>query len=338
MKEALLWKKTEGKNLECFACAHHCFIMPDRRGVCGVRKNIDGTLYSLVYNKAAAVNIDPIEKKPFFHFLPDSTALSFGTLGCNFRCRNCQNWDISQEPKMAEPTFGPDITPEELVNEAIKYKCASIAYTYSEPTIFIEYAYDTMRLAKKMGLRNVWISNGYLTPESVGLIKDHINAANIDIKSFDNKFYQTNCGAKLAPVLDTCKLLKKNKIWLEITTLIIPTLSDSPSMLESIAKFIKEELGSETPWHVSAFSPDISWQCQEYPPTTIESLHKARGIGLKAGLKYVYTGNIMGDEGENTYCPKCGTLAIKRINYEIERMDKKGKCSNCGENLNIIDK
>ena len=336
MKKALLWKKLDKNNVKCAVCAHGCLILPDRRGVCGVRKNEKGVLYSLVYNKAAAVNIDPIEKKPFFHFLPGSSALSFGTPGCNFRCLNCQNWDLSQGPKLAEPIFSTDITPQELVKQALENNCASIAYTYSEPTIFIEYALDTMKLARKKGLKNVWVSNGFMTPESFELINGFIDANNIDIKSFDEKFYQENCGARLAPVLETCKLMKKNNIWLEITTLIIPTLSDSPEMLEKIAMFIKTELGAETPWHVSAFSPEISWRLGHLQPTSVEILRQARVIGLKAGLKYVYIGNVPGEKGENTYCSKCGKLAIARVNYHIERKDKKGKCARCGTNLDLI--
>lgn len=292
MKEALLWKKIAENNIKCSACAHRCLISPDHRGVCGVRKNIDGVLFSLVYGKAAAINIDPVEKKPFFHFLPGSTALSFGTPGCNFRCKNCQNWDLSQEPKRYEPMFGPDTPPEELVDQALRYKCKSIAYTYSEPTIFIEYALDTMKLAREAGLKNIWVSNGYMTHESFALAKDHIDAANIDIKSFDDKFYRENCGARLTPVLENCKDVVKNKIWLETTTLLIPTLSDDEKMLEKIARFIKNELGDSVPWHVSAFSGAISWKLQGLPETPIAKVEKAVEIGKKIGLKNVYAGNI----------------------------------------------
>ncbi len=336
MQPALLWKKINGNNIKCAVCAHRCLIAPNRRGVCGVRKNIEGALFSLVYGKAAAINIDPVEKKPFFHFLPGTTALSFGTPGCNFQCKNCQNWDLSQEPKRYEPIFGPDTPPEELIDQALRYNCQSIAYTYSEPAIFIEYALETMRLAQKAGLKNIWVSNGYMTNESFELVKNYIDAANIDIKSFEDKFYRENCGARLAPVLETCKLIKKHKIWLEITTLIIPTLSDSPKMLKKIAEFIYKELDAETPWHVSAFSPGISWQLQKLSPTPIKILRQAREIGLKAGLKYVYIGNIPGETGENTYCSKCRTLSILRMNYQIQRFDKNGKCPTCEEDLNLI--
>jgi len=348
MKEAYLYKKLSDKRVQCRNCAHYCTIPPSKhrkintyrieggKGICGVRENIDGKLYALNYGKAIALNIDPIEKKPFFHFLPGSYSLSIATVGCNFACKNCQNWDISQAPKPEKPVLGEDLPPEEIVKIALKNKLPSISYTYTEPTIFLEYALDTMKLAKKEGLKNNWVSNGFLSPESAKLVIPYLDAINIDLKSFSDEFYRENCGGRLQPVLDTAKLMKKSRIWVEITTLSIPTLSDSKEMFIDIAKFIKEELGSETPWHITQFSGAISWQLHHLPDTPVETLEKGYKIGKEIGLKYVYTGNVPGHRAENTYCPKCGELAISRVNYMIHRHDKNGKCPKCGEDLNLI--
>jgi len=336
MKEVYLYKKLKNKKVQCRNCAHFCVIEERKRGICGVRENIDGKLYTLNYGKAVAVNIDPIEKKPFFHFLPGSHSLSIATVGCNFSCKNCQNWDISQGQKPDKEILGEDLPPKDLVNLALKNNLPSISYTYTEPTTFSEYALDTMKLAKKAGLKNTWVSNGFMTEESARLVIPYLDANNIDIKSFSDEFYQENCGGRLQPVLDTAKLMKKSGVWVEITTLVIPNLSDSERTFKDIAKFIKEELGPETPWHVTQFSGAISWKLQNVPDTSVEILKEAYRIGKKAGLKYVYTGNIPGLPSEDTFCPKCKTLAIDRTNYIIHRYDKNGKCSKCGENLNLI--
>ena len=336
MKEAYLYKKLKEKKVQCQNCAHYCVIAPGKRGICGVRENIDGKLYALNYGKAIACYIDPIEKKPFFHFLPGSHSLSIATVGCNFRCLNCQNWDISQAPKPNKSVLGDDLPPEEIVKLTIKNKLPSISYTYTEPGIFSGYALDTMKLAKKAGLKNNWVSNGFLSPESTKLVIPYLDAINIDIKSFSDEFYRENCGARLQPVLDTAKLMKKSGVWVEITTLVIPTLSDSEEMFKNIAKFIKEELGLETPWHVSQFSGAISWKLQHIPDTPVETLQSAWKIGKEAGLKYVYTGNVPGLPSEDTFCPKCGGLCIDRTNYIIHRYDKAGKCPKCGQDLNLI--
>jgi pyruvate formate lyase activating enzyme len=311
--------------------------LPGKRGICGVRENRDGKLYSLVYGKAIAVNIDPIEKKPFFHFLPGSYSLSIATVGCNYSCKNCQNFDISQAPKPDKPVLGEDLPPKEIVKIALKNNLPSISYTYTEPVVFLEYALDTMKLAKKKGIKNNWVSNGFLSKESRKLIIPYLDAINIDIKSFSDKFYKSNCGARLQPVLDTAKLMKKSSVWVEITTLIIPTLSDSEEMFKNIAKFIKKELGSETPWHVTQFCGVISWKFQNLPDTPVETLKRAWEIGKSTGLKYVYTGNVPGLPSEDTFCPKCNALAINRTGYIISRHDKSGKCSKCNTNLNITE-
>ncbi|PIS39259.1 MAG: AmmeMemoRadiSam system radical SAM enzyme [Candidatus Nealsonbacteria bacterium CG08_land_8_20_14_0_20_38_20] len=336
MKEAYLYKKLSNKNVQCQNCPHFCIIAPGKRGLCGVRKNINGKLYALNYGKAIAVNIDPIEKKPFFHFLPGSYSLSIATVGCNLKCKSCQNWNISQMPQLTGRIEGENLPPEEVVKMALKNNLPSISYTYVEPTIFLEYGLDTMKLAKKAGLKNCFVSNGFMSEEAAKLIIPYLDANNVDIKGFSDEFYQKVCGGRLQPVLDTAKLMKKSGVWVEITTLAIPGLSDSEKMFRGIAKFIYKELGAETPWHISQFSGAISWKLQSLPDTSIKTLQKAWKIGKEAGLKYVYTGNVPGLPSENTFCPKCGTLCIDRKNYIIHRHDKAGKCPKCGEDLNII--
>lgn len=336
MKESYLYKKFSKNKVQCRTCSHFCVLSPGERGKCGVRENIDGKLYALNYKKAIAVHIDPIEKKPFYHFLPGSHSLSIATVGCNFVCANCQNFDISQGFKGAKEIPGEDLPPEKIIAFTFKNNLPSISYTYTEPTIFLEYALDIMKLAKKEGLKNTWVSNGFMSEESAKLVIPYLDANNIDIKSFDDKFYQENCGGRLQPVLDTAKLMKKSGVWVEITTLIIPTLSDDLDMLKEIAKFIYKELGSETPWHVSQFSGAISWKLQNIPNTPVETLERAYKIGKEVGLKYVYTGNVPGLPSEDTFCPKCKALAIDRTNYIIHRHDQNGKCPKCGEDLNLI--
>jgi pyruvate formate lyase activating enzyme len=336
-KEAYLYKKLKENKVQCQTCAHYCILTPGQRGKCGVRENIGGKLYALNYRKAIALNIDPIEKKPLYHFLPGSYSLSIATVGCNFVCKNCQNWDISQGFKETKEIPGEDILPEEIVKIAKENNLPSISYTYTEPTIFLEYALDTMKLAKEAGLRNCFVSNGFMSPESAKMVIPYLDANNIDIKSFDEKFYQEVCGAKLQPVLDTAKLMKKSGVWVEITTLVIPTLSDSKEIFKEIANFIYKELGPETPWHITQFSGKISWKLQHLPDTPIETLKLAYEIGKKEGLKYVYTGNVPGLPSENTFCPNCKSLCIKRDGYLVQRFDKKGRCPVCGASLNIID-
>jgi pyruvate formate lyase activating enzyme len=337
IKESYLYKKLKNKMTQCRTCAHYCVIGDGKRGICGVRENRGGKLYSLVYGKAAACNIDPIEKKPLFHFLPGTKTLSIATVGCNFSCQNCQNWSISQEPKILKYIRGEDLAPKEIVELAKKNRTPSISYTYTEPTVFLEYSMDTMKLAKKENIKNVWVTNGFLSKETFDLIKPYLDAANVDLKGFSDDFYQTRCGGKLQPVLDSLKRMKKAGVWVEITTLAIPGLSDSGKMFEGIAKFIKKELGSETPWHISRFSGMVSWKLQDLPDTPIETLKKAYEIGKKAGLKYVYIENVSGLDGQNTYCPKCGEKMIARVGYVVECYYKKGKCAECGEKLNIIE-
>ncbi|MFA5188330.1 MAG: AmmeMemoRadiSam system radical SAM enzyme [Patescibacteria group bacterium] len=336
MKLAQFWVKKDNK-IQCQLCNHYCLIADGNRGICAVRKNIENKLYALDYGKVITANIDPIEKKPLFHFLPGSLSYSIATVGCNFHCLHCQNADISQyAEKGLEADFvpGQDTKPEEIIQKAKESGCLSISYTYTEPTIYAEFALDCMKLAKEAGLKNVWVSNGYTAPEAWPEILPYLDAINVDLKFFTNETYLKICGAKLQPVLENLKLLNHHKIWLEITTLIIPGLNDSDKELEEIAKFIKNYLGSETPWHISRFFPQYKLQDQD--PTEEDLIYKAYKIGKEIGLKYVYGGNVTSDTMENTYCPKCGELVIKRFGYEIKRFDQNGYCPKCNEKIELV--
>jgi pyruvate formate lyase activating enzyme len=291
MKQAYLYKKLNGGKIECRTCPHYCHINPGEKGICKVRINIEGQLFVSNYGKTVALNIDPIEKKPLFHFLPGTDTLSLAAAGCNFHCLNCQNWTISQFFKTKKIDI-PErkLSPQEIVDLALRHNLPSISYTYTEPTVFLEYALEIMRLAQKANLKNIFVSNGFISSEAIDLVVPYLDAANIDIKSFSDKFYQNICGGKLEPVLNTTTRLKKEKIWLEITTLIIPTLNDSFEEIRSIAKFIKKRLGAETPWHISPFVSSISWKLKHFPNTPEKTLRLAGEIGRKVGLKNVYVG------------------------------------------------
>jgi len=334
MKETYLYEKLEGKKVRCNTCSQRCFILPGSRGVCGTRENIDGKLYSLVYGKAIAEHVDPIEKKPLFHFLPGSYSLSISTVGCCFSCWWCQNYEISQQPKSNKQIEGFDLPPEQIVKDAKREDCQSISYTYTEPSIFLEYALDTMKLAKKEGLLNNWVSDGYMTPEALDLITPYLDAINVDLKAFKEKTYQKYIGGRLQVVLENLKDIYRRGIHLEITTLVIPGLNDSKNELTQIAKFIKNELGSEVPWHISRFFP--AYKMMDREPTKVETLQNAYEIGKRAGLSFVYLGNVSDPKRESTYCPKCGELVIFRSGYTIEIKNlKDGLCGKCGEDLNI---
>jgi len=338
MYEAKFYKKINDKILQCRLCHHFCAIKNGGVGNCSARANKGGKLYSLVYGYPVAVNLDPIEKKPLFHFMPGTETYSLGTLGCNFHCKNCQNWDISQEKNILEKEKNMEyIPPEKIVEEALGNDCESVSYTYNEPTVWAEYALDIMKLARENNLKNIWVSNGFMSNECLEAIIPYLDAINIDIKSFDDEFYKENIGARLGPVLENCKKIKQHNIHLEITTLVIPTLSDDVGMLKKIADFIVSEMDSDTPWHISRFSPEISWKLRKLPETTEDIIYAAYEIGKEAGLKYVYTGNLPGDQKENTYCPKCGELAVRRIGYEVERFDNRGRCMRCDKSLDIIE-
>ncbi len=285
MHPAILYKKIKNNLVQCQACAHYCAIKEGKTGKCGVRQNVGGRLQLLVYGRPVGLQVDPIEKKPLYHFLPGTKILSFGTFGCNFKCEFCQNWDMSQT--YAELT--QNYTPEEIVALAVKYKTPSIAYTYNEPAIFAEYARDIMVLAQDRGLKNVWVSNGYFSKETLEYIGPYLDAINIDLKSFSDEFYQKICGAHLQPVLETIKRVHKRGIHQEITTLLIPGENDSDKELKQIAEFITF-VDKNIPWHISRFHPDYKMLDKDITP--YGSLTRAREIGLKAGLKYIYLGNI----------------------------------------------
>ncbi|MCX7990835.1 MAG: AmmeMemoRadiSam system radical SAM enzyme [Proteobacteria bacterium] len=332
MKEAKYFEKLEDKKVSCFLCRHHCIIKEDKKGICGVRKNINGSLYSLVYERVIAKNVDPIEKKPLFHFLPSTKSYSIATVGCNFRCFHCQNYEISQMPREEDTIMGSIIPVEDIVDSAIYYDCKSISYTYTEPTIFYEYAYDVAVLAKQKGLKNVFVTNGYIEKKPLEDIKPYLDGANVDLKGFSEDFYKKVCGASLKGVLESLINYKKLDIWLEITTLIIPTYNDKEEELKGVARFIKAELGEETPWHVTAFYP--TYKLTDAPPTPVKTLKMAREIGFSEGLKYVYTGNIPGEEGESTYCPHCRKKIIERVGFRVSKLDIiNGSCKFCNREI-----
>jgi pyruvate formate lyase activating enzyme len=328
MFPARFWESVEDQKVQCHLCAHECKIDPGKRGLCHVRENQEGSLVTLVYGKVIAEHIDPIEKKPLFHFLPGSRSYSIATVGCNFMCLHCQNYDISQYPRQHEgKIIGQERTPQEIVSYALASRSSSISYTYTEPTIFMEYAQDVARLARKQGLRNVFVSNGFMTEPSAKALAEVIDGDNIDLKSFRDDFYRKVCKARLQPVLDTIARLKSLGVWLEVTTLIIPGLNDDVAELREIAQFIKG-VHPGIPWHVTAFYP--TYRMLDRPPTPVATLRQAREIGLKAGLRYVYTGNVPGEGGENTYCYNCGELLIERLGYTIRRYQlKDGMCPKC---------
>ena len=329
MKEAMLYEKLSDGKVKCNLCNHRCTIKDGNYGICGVRQNTDGSLYTLVYDKIIASHIDPIEKKPLFQFYPGSTAYSIATVGCNFKCKHCQNADISQLPMERKGyVVGEKIGPEEMAEAARRSSCQSIAYTYTEPTVFFELAYDTAQKAHDKGIKNIFVSNGYMSPEALKEISPYLGGINIDLKAFTEKFYKDICGARLAPVLDTIRLAKNLGIWVEVTTLVIPTLNDSEDELRQIAEFLTDADVS-IPWHISQFYP--TYQLTNLPRTPVETLHRAREIGLESGLRYVYEGNVPGRGNENTYCHWCGELLIERWGYSIQKNTIiEGQCPSCG--------
>lgn len=331
MHEAACYEKLEEGKVHCFLCSQHCHIKPGKRGKCGVRENRDGSLWSLVYGRLIAHHIDPIEKKPLYHFFPGSRSYSIATAGCNFSCLFCQNADISQGPREHKSIFGHPTDPEVVVTEARQSGCKSISYTYTEPTIFLEYALDVSRLAAEQDIKNVFVSNGFMTEQSLQLIAPYLDAANVDLKSFTDDFYKKQCGARLDPVLQTLERMKRAGVWLEVTTLLIPGLNDDESELRRLTRFLVE-LDADIPWHVSRFHP--TYRLTDRPSTPLGTLHRAREIGLEAGLKYVYTGNIPGDDGENTCCHACGSLLIRRMGFSMKKegLDQ-AKCKQCGATL-----
>jgi len=332
MREARFYERREDGRVRCTLCAQYCDIKPGKRGVCGVRENRDGALYAMNYGLVVAANNDPIEKKPFFHLYPGAWALSVATVGCNFRCTFCQNWDISQMSKGIDRRIAGQYTePQAITQAAVRARCRAVAFTYSEPTIFYEWAYDIATETTKLGILNVFVTNGYIAPEPLREISPYLHGANVDLKAFSDKSYRKVMGAPgLQPVLDSLVLMKQLGIWVEVTTLVVPTRNDSEGELRDIARFVSRELGPETPWHVSRFHPQF--KDTDLPPTPIATLRRAYEIGREEGLRYVYTGNVPGDEAEHTFCHSCGALLIRRMGFRIERnvVTADGLCPKCG--------
>ena len=327
--EAMLYEKLPEEKVKCNLCAHRCVIQDSKKGICRVRENIGGKLYMLNYGKLIAQHVDPIEKKPLFHFYPGSTAYSIATAGCNFHCYFCQNWDISQITNDEILKSGQEATPEQIILNAKQAGCKNIAYTYTEPTIFFEYSYDTARIAHETGLNNIYITNGYMTTEMLEMISPYLDAVNIDLKAFRDKTYRKFIGARLQPVLDSLKKIKQLHIWLEVTSLIIPGINDDQYEIRDMANFIANELGLDVPWHISRFFPD--YKMKEIPATPLKTLQLAKDIGLETGLNYVYLGNITNHGNADTKCPGCGQILIERINFGIiKNKIQDGCCPNCG--------
>ncbi|MES0334953.1 MAG: AmmeMemoRadiSam system radical SAM enzyme [Candidatus Magnetobacterium sp. LHC-1] len=343
MKEAYLYNNLPDGRVECLLCAHRCVIAQGRRGLCGVRENRQSTLYSLVYGKLATAHIDPIEKKPLYHFHPASSTLSIATVGCNFRCLHCQNADLSQYPRSFREDFtiivtGKYSSPQDVVGAALNTGCKSISYTYSEPTIFFEFALDCAKLAREKGLKNVFVSNGFMTPESAQTLIPHLDANNIDLKG-DDEFYRKVCGGRVEPVKDTIRQMAEGGVWVEVTTLVIPGHNDSESVLRSIAEFIAS-VSSSIPWHVTRFHP--TYKMMDKPWTSAETLATARQIGLNAGLRYVYQGNAYSEGAEDTWCPSCKTSLIKRQGFFVSEdillraEDGTGRCPVCSTRIDGV--
>ncbi len=325
----MLYKKSPNGIIECFLCAHFCKIADGKFGFCGVRQQKEGKLYTHAYGEVIASHVDPVEKKPLYHFLPGSLSYSIATRGCNFKCGFCQNWQISQLAVKSGTGGGScELKPEEVVREARKNKCKSISYTYTEPTIFFEYAYDTSRLAKKEGIYNIFVTNGFMTKQMLEAAHPFLDAANVDLKTFSDETYKKVCHGRLQPVLDSIKLMHKLNIWVEITTLVIPGMNDSDAELSKIADFIAS-VDTEIPWHVSGFHPDYKFV--DAAPTPVSALKKAEAIGKKAGLHHVYMGNVWG-ESPQTLCYGCKEVLVKRSGYIIEKNSiESGKCPKCGK-------
>jgi pyruvate formate lyase activating enzyme len=332
MNEALFYNTLENSVVCCALCRHRCVIASGRTGRCRVRKNVNGILYSLVYGHVVAEHIDPVEKKPLFHFLPGSRTYSIATVGCNFKCLHCQNYTIAQyDPADFSEIPGGYLAPEEIVTRALQSGCRSISYTYTEPTIFFEYALDIARLAKKADLKNIFVTNGYITSEALDVIAPYLDAANIDLKGFTEDFYQKITGARVAEVLECIEDYKKRGIWLEITTLLIPGENDQREHLEGIAGFIAGKLGSDVPWHISRFFPHN--KMPDHPVTPGNKISEASSIAVNAGLRFVYEGNLHGGQ-ENTVCPTCRKTVLQRREFQtLTSGIQSGRCTSCNTEI-----
>ncbi len=332
MHEAMFWTALADGGVRCELCRLHCRIDEGQRGHCQVRENIAGVLYTLNYGLAVANNIDPIEKKPLFHVYPGSKSYSVAAMGCNFHCLHCQNASISQVNPQINDIVGSRLMPEKIVAQAVAAGCKSIAYTYTEPTVFYEYAYATAQLAHAAGLANIFVTNGYIAPEPLRQLAPILTAANVDLKGFNPDFYRKVCGAKLEQVMQSLLLYRELGIWLEVTTLIIPGYNDSSEELVKLAGFIVDKLGADTPWHVSAFYP--TYKLLDAPPTSPETLQRAQQIGFDAGLNHVYVGNLRSGAGEDTFCPACHAVLIERRRFAVtSNKIRHGLCPVCGAQI-----
>ncbi|GFM35337.1 AmmeMemoRadiSam system radical SAM enzyme [Desulfovibrio psychrotolerans] len=327
MYPAAMWKPLKDATVQCCLCAHACVIRPGKKGQCGVRSNHDGALFTETYHAAAALNLDPVEKKPLHHFLPGSATLSLGTMGCNMRCDFCQNYSLSAPPRTGKPITGQSIPPAMLVAEALRCGAKSISYTYSEPTVFFELMQDTARLAADNGLLNIMVSNGFQSTDCLNALNGLIHACNIDLKAFSDVFYKERCGARLLPVLENLRHIRRMGWWLEVTTLLIPDANDTDAEIRAMATFIHDELGSDVPWHISRFHP--AHKMLSTPPTTAVQLEQAWQIGKDTGLHYVYIGNLHGHPSEHTSCPSCGNIVVRRTGYKTT-VSGIPACSKCG--------
>ncbi len=331
LRETMLARPLKAQVVQCRTCAHYCAVRPDEWGKCGVRVNRGGTLYLVVYGEAVAAHIDPIEKKPLFHFLPGSEALSIGTYGCNFRCRWCQNADISQVREMDVTRFpmGQALPPSQLVEIAVRRGIESIAYTYNEPTVFFEYTYDTAVLAHKYGIKNVYVSNGFMSPEVLETLGPYLDGINVDLKGFTDALYREYIEARLEPVKRNIAFIaQETDIWIEVTTLVIPGLNDSDEELRAAAEWLAS-VDVDMPWHVTAFYP--TYRMRDRPRTPASTLERAYHIGKEAGLHYVYVGNVFDPSREGTYCPQCGELLIRRHGFHARTFwEEPGICHHCG--------
>ncbi len=330
MDKAYCFETLEHQVVRCTLCRHYCMIAEGQRGICRVRENRNGTLYPLSAGRLVAEHVDPIEKKPLFHVLPGSRSYSIASVGCNFRCLHCQNADIAKYDDLGSGTMpGRQTPPATTVRYAMESGCRSLAYTYTEPTVWFEYALDTARLAAEAGLYNLFVTNGYISPEALSMLAPVLHAANIDLKGFSDDFYRRVCGARLNQVLECIRDYRRRGIWLEITTLVIPDENDTAEQLHGIARFIADELGPDTPWHVSRFFPN--YRMLDHPPTPSASLERALEAGDKAGLHYIYEGNVANGR-EQTHCPSCGALVIGRSGYTITHLHlHDGACGRCGK-------
>ncbi len=332
IREGVLFDELPDKKVKCNVCSHRCIISEGRSGICRTRQNKNGKIYTLIYNTVSSEAVDPVEKKPLYHFMPGTLSYSVGTIGCNFRCQHCQNWNISQAS--IDESYTMEITPETAIKRALESGSSSIAWTYNEPAIWHEYTYDSAVLAKKAGLKTIYVTNGYITPEALRRIAPYLDAFRVDIKSFSEDFYRKICGAKLAPVLESTKLAKELGMHIETITLLIPAKNDSKEEITGIVRWVHDNLGEDTPMHFTRFHP--TYKMKDLYSTPLETLEMAYEIAKKEGMRFVYLGNVAGHRYENTYCPKCNALLIVRTGFSASAVRiRDGKCPECGEGIPI---